>query len=253
MTKIIDLSVALENGASEPFPPVITYKAHENGAHRLGKLAGVDPADFPGGIALATEQITLTTHSGTHVDAPWHYGPESEGRRSRTIDEVPLEWCYGAGVKLDFLSKEPGSGILVHDLETALTAISYEIRPEDIVLLQTGADKYWGTDQYMTMQCGLSEEGLIWLLDRGVRCIGIDAWGLDRPVSKMAEAHKQGEKNALWPSHFYGRKREYIHIEKLANLHLLPPYGFLVCALPVKIAKASAGWCRAIAILPDAA
>ena len=249
--RIVDLSVPTENGASEPFPPQITYKGHEDGAQRLGRLAGVDPSDFPDGMGLATEQVTLTTHSGTHVDAPYHYGPESGGEESPTIDQVPLEWCFGPGVRLDFRHKEPGTEISRADVEEALRKIEYELRPGDIVLIQTGTDKYWGTEKYLPMQCGLSRAGTAWLLDQGIRCIGIDAWGMDRPVASMAEAHKRGEKDALWPSHFYGRVKPYLQIEKLANLDRLPAYGFTVSALPVKVADASAGWCRAVAIIEE--
>jgi cyclase len=55
----------------------------------------------------------------------------------------------------------------------------------------------------------------------------------------------------IWPAHFAGIEREYCQIEKLGNLDQLPPYGFTLSCLPVKIAGASAGWCRAVAILND--
>ncbi|MGB9879488.1 MAG: cyclase family protein [Anaerolineae bacterium] len=249
--KIIDLSLPHENFASEPYPPEIVYFDHSAGSRRLAKLAGVEPSDFPDSLGLASERVTASTHSGTHVDAPWHYGPICEGMASRTIDRIPLEWCYGPGVILDMRYKEPGSEITIEDLEKALEKISYTLKPGDIVLLQTGADKYWGTSRYVDMQSGLGVEGTAWLLERGIRCIGIDAWGLDRPVSRMGQAYKSGDKSALWPSHMYGRKREYLQIEKLANLDLVPhPIGFTVCAFPIKIANGSAGWCRAVAIIP---
>ncbi|MGB9867659.1 MAG: cyclase family protein [Bacillota bacterium] len=250
--KIIDLSLPHENFASEPYPPEIVYFDHAAGARRIAKLAKVEPADFPDSLGLASERVTSSTHSGTHVDAPWHYGPMCEGKPSRTIDKIPLEWCYGPGVILDMRHKEPGSEITVQDLRQALEKIGYTLKPGDIVLLQTGADKYWGTSKYVDMQSGLGVEGTAWLLDQGIRCIGIDAWGLDRPVSKMGESYRSGDKYALWPSHMYGRKREYLQIEKLANLDQVPrPFGFIVSAFPIKIANGSAGWCRAVAIVPD--
>jgi len=230
--RIIDLSTPHENGASEPFPPIIEYKDHRDGARRLGKLAGILPEDFPDGIALATEQVTASTHSGTHVDAPWHYGPAVAGGRARTIDEIPLEWCFGPGVRLDFRHLEAGSAISDRQIEQALEEIHHVLAP----LIQTGADRYWMTDQYLPAQSGLSLEAIAWILDQGVRCIGIDGWGLDRPVKRMAEAHRSGEANALWPAHFYGREREYLQIEKLANLDAL---------------GGSAGWCRAVALIND--
>lgn len=249
--RIIDLSLPLENFASEPYPPRIIHHDHAAGARRLSKLAGVDPADFPDSLGLASELVEATTHSGTHVDAPWHYGPTSEGKPSLTIDRVPLEWCYGSGVVIDVRHKTPGSEITATDLKISLEKISYNLKKGDIPLIQTGADKYWGTSRYLDMQPGLGEEGTAWLLDQGVKCIGIDAWGLDRSVKQMAEDIKSGgDKSLLWAAHMYGRKREYLQIEKLANLDMIPvPYGFTLSALPVKVANASGGWCRAVAIV----
>ncbi len=249
--QIIDLSLPLENFASEPYPPQIVYYDHKAGARRLANLAGVEPTDFPEAMALASESVTASTHSGTHIDAPWHYGPLCEGKPSLTVDNIPLEWCYGPAVILDMRWKEPGSEITIPDMEEALKKISYTLNESDIPLLQTGADKYWGTSKYLDMQSGLGLEGTEWLLDQGVRCIGIDAWGLDRPVKEMAKQAREGKDNScLWPSHMYGRKREYLQIEKLANLDLIPmPHGFIICAFPVKITNASAGWCRAVALI----
>ena len=97
---------------------------------------------------------------------------------------------------------------------------------------------------------GPSWEATAWILDQGIRCIGIDAWGLDRPAAKMGESYRAGDRHALWPSHLYGRKKEYLQIEKLANLDRLPaPVGFTVCAFPCKFEGCSAGWTRAVAIV----
>ena len=250
-TRIIDLSLPLENFASEPFPPSINYYDHKAGARRLARLANVDPSDFPLGLGLASEQVTATTHSGTHVDAPYHYGPQADGKPALTIDAIPLEWCYGNGVRLDMRHKEPGSEITVKDIEQALDKMSYTLVEGDIPLLQTGADKHWGCARYVDMHSGLGYHGTMWFLNRGVKCIGIDAWGLDRPVKKMAEAIKgTGDKRELWASHFCGREKAYLQIEKMANLDKIPmDHGFRICAFPTSIDKASAGWCRAVAII----
>ena len=253
MTKIIDLSVAHQNFASEPYPPTITHTTHEEGARRLAALAQVDPTDFQDGLGLAGDVISGSTHSGTHVDAPWHYGPEVDGEPAKTIDEVPLEWCYGDGVVLDMRHLEQGSGITEEDIKKALEKINYTIKEGDIVLIQTGADKHYGTSKYLPAQSGLTMEATKYILDQGVYTIGIDGWGLDRPVKKMVEAyHQTGDKKELWPSHFYGRKKEYLQIEKMANLDKLPaPTGFKICCFPVKIERGSAGWTRAVAIIED--
>lgn len=251
--RVIDLSIPLENFSSEPYPPQVIYYDHRAGARRLALLAGVEPTDFPETMALASETVTASTHSGTHIDAPWHYGPTCEGKPARTVDTIPLEWCYGPGVILDLRWKEAGSEIMVSDLQKVLQSIDYRLKEGDIPLLQTGADKHWGTSRYLAMQSGLGLKGTEWLLEQGVRCIGIDAWGLDRPVKKMVEqAREEKDNSCLWPSHMYGRKREYLQIEKLANLDRVPrPHGFIVSAFPVKIASASAGWCRAVAIINE--
>lgn len=252
MRRIIDLSLPHQNSAGEPYPPTITHSDHREGAHRLAQLADVTADDFKDGLGLATDHIAGSAHSGTHVDAPWHYGPTCEGKPARTIDQIPLEWCYGNGVVLDMRHKEPGSEITVEDAQGALAGINYVLQPGDIVLIQTGADKHWGTPQYLSHQSGLGLAATKWILDQGVHVIGIDAWGLDRPVAKMAEACRAGNKDALWPAHFYGREKEYLQIEKLANLDQLPrPYGFTVCAFPVKFEGASGGWTRAVAIVED--
>ena len=253
MTRIIDLSLPHQNFASEPFPPSISHTTHEEGARRLALLAKIDPNDFEDGMALASDQVTASTHSGTHVDAPWHYGPTVNGEPAKTIDQVPLEWCYGNGVILDMRHLEQGSEITVEDVKQALEKINHTLKEGDIAIIQTGADKFWGTTQYLPAQSGLGMEATEYILSKGVKTIGIDGWGLDRPVKKMAEAFKNtNDKKSLWPSHFHGRKREYLQVEKMANLDQLPaPVGFKVCCFPIKIERGSAGWTRAVAILED--
>lgn len=255
MYKFIDLSVSHHNGATEPFGPKIEHSDHSAGAYRLAKMAGIEPTDFPDTMALATDFISGSAHAGTHIDAPFHYGPTSEGKTAKTVDQVPLEWCYGPGVVLDMRHKEPGAEITIEDMQGSLKKIDYTLKPGDIVLLHTGCDKYWGTDTktYLAMQSGLGITGLDWLLDQGIRCIGIDAWTLDRPVNAMVDSFKKtGDQNELWPTHMHGRKREYLQIEKMAHLETLPkPYGFIVSALPVKFEGCTAGWCRAVAIIEE--
>jgi kynurenine formamidase len=99
------------------------------------------------------------------------------------------------------------------------------------------------------MQPGLRRDATEFLVDRGVRLIGIDAWSLDRPFNVMIAEAKAGNRAQLWESHLLGREKEYSQIEKLCNLGLLPqPYGSTVLALPVKVERASAGWARVVAV-----
>ncbi len=255
--QIIDLSVALEHqAASEPMPADIHYVAHAGeGLEQIEKFLGVRREDlvYSDGLGWAVERVNAITHTGTHVDAPYHYGPRSEGRPARTIDEVPLEWCFAPGVVLDVRHLPAGAGITIDDLRAALTAIEYRLQPRDIVLLQTGADKRLGTPEYFAHP-GLGRDSTLWLVEQGVRVIGIDAYTLDRPFADMmADYRRTGDGRFIWPAHFAGITREYCQIEKLANLDRLPrPHGFHVSCLPVKIHRASAAWCRAVALVPDA-
>jgi kynurenine formamidase len=254
--RLIDLSVSLEhNAASEPMPAQIHYVRHDGeGLEQMQRYFGVRPDDlvWSGGRGWAVEEVRGITHTGTHVDAPYHYGAESEGKPARTIDQVPLEWCFAPGVRLDFRHKASGDFITVQDLETALSTIGHRLQRLDIVLLQTGADKRLGSPDYFA-QPGLGREGVLWLVEQGVRVIGIDAYTLDRPFAAMvADFRRSGDGRFIWPAHFAGISREYCQIEKLANLELIRrPNGFYVSCLPVKIAGASAGWCRAVALVPE--
>src|ERR1041384_4973760 len=106
--RIIDLSVPLTHlAASEPLPAQIHYATHEaEGLAQMRQLFGVKPEDlvYSNGLGWAIEEIHAITHTGTHVDAPYHYGPLAEGKPARRIDEVPLEWCYAPGVVVDVRS-----------------------------------------------------------------------------------------------------------------------------------------------------
>ncbi len=254
--RILDLSVSLEHRSpSEPMPADIHYVTHQDeGRDQIERFLGVRREDlvYSAGLGWAVEEIRAITHTGTHVDAPYHYAPLSEGRPAKTIDEVPLDWCLAPGVLLDMRHKAAGDWITIEDLSAALTKIHYHLQPRDIVLLQTGADQRMGTPEYFA-QPGLGREGTLWLVEQGVKVIGIDAYTLDRPFTNMrADYERTGDGRYIWPAHFAGITREYCQIEKLAHLDQLPrPTGFLVSCLPVKIHRASAAWCRAVALIPE--
>jgi len=249
--RFVDLSDTLANGKCEPLPYEITYLDHTQGAIQAATHFGLEPTDFPDAQAWSVEMVNLCTHSGTHVDAPYHFGPESGGKPARTVDEIPLEWCFNNGVVLDFSDREPGYLITVDDVKEALRKINYWVKPLDIVLIRTDVWKKFGQRGYQNEHPGMSEEATLWLIDQGVKMMGIDAWGWDRPFHVMAEEYRQGVKGKLWAGHFAGKIKEYCHIEKLSNLDRLPSFGFKVACFPVKIRAASAAWVRVVAILED--
>jgi len=250
MTKLYDLSIPTEDNPSEPQPVKVEHKAHEESLPMLDFLFGAKKEDLVDGLGWADDAVSLSAHAGTHVDAPWHYSPLSENKKARTIDEMPLDWFFHDGVVLDFRHKPQGAGISANDLKGVLKKIGYALKPWDIVLIQTGADKLWGKPEYFTSGCGMTEEATLWLIEKGCRVMGIDAWGWDRPFDAIKEDFERTrDKSLLWTAHKAGIKKEYCHIEKLANLHALPqPFGFKVACFPVKLTGGSAGWTRVVAI-----
>jgi kynurenine formamidase len=253
--RIVDLSVALEHDAAgELSKPRIDYVTHDAGGLKgMMDTFGARPEHFvySNGHGWAVENLSVSSHTATHIDAPYHYGATSEGKPARRIDEVPLEWCFGPGVILDMRHRKPGEIISVADLQRKLAEIKYALSPGDIVMIHTGAATRWGTPEYFR-QPGLDRDSTLWLVEQGIHMIGIDAWTLDREFAAQIEEFKRtGDGRGIWPAHFAGITREYCQIEKLANLDQIPmPYGFYVSCLPVKIKGGSAGWCRAVALVP---
>ncbi|MDI6873700.1 cyclase family protein [Candidatus Solincola sp.] len=256
--RLVDLSITIEDGLPSDPPamiPRIMYMDHQAGAASMAEFfPGIDPEkDLPGGLGWAVEMVTLSTHSGTHLDAPWHYHPTMDrGKPALTIDEVPLEWCMGPGVVLDFRHLPDGYRVTASDVEEALARMDYRLKEGDIVLVMTGADKYWGKPEYLVKGCGMSREATLWILEHGVRVTGTDAWSWDRPLPLIARDFQEtGDSSLIWEGHFASIEKGYCHIEKLANLDQLPPYGFTFFCFPVKVKKASAGWIRAVALIED--
>lgn len=256
--KIIDLSIAIENDLpSDPPPmiPKIDYIDHTLGAEQMKEFyPGIEKEHLPGGLGWALEFISLTTHSGTHLDAPYHYHPTmDQGEVAMTIDQIPLEWCFSDGVLLDFRNKADGERITAKDVEKELERIEYQIKPLDIVLVQTGADQAWGTPQYLVKGAGMDRGSTLFLTEKGVKVVGIDSWSWDRPLPFQAEEFKQNQDpKVIWEAHFAGIEKGYCHMEKLANLSAIGrPHGFTVCCFPVKIKGASAGWARPVAIVDE--
>lgn len=252
--RFIDLSVAIRNGIRSDPPgltPQVTYRDHAFGAREFEQMAGVPVAAQIEQEGCASEECALTTHAGTHLDAPWHYhSTMNGGQRAWTIDKVPLEWCFGPGVKLDFRDRPDGYVCTAKDVEDELARIGHTLAPGDIVLVNTSAGVRYGHDDFLMRGCGMGREATLYLTERGVRVTGIDGWSWDAPFAftkqKIAET---GDYSLFWEGHKAGMVRAYCHMEKLANLESLPATGFTVSCFPVKIEGASAGWCRAVAMV----
>jgi kynurenine formamidase len=253
--RFIDLTVPLENGglADPPgYGPQIQYIDHKQSAADVCKFfPGLTPEQLPDGEGWAIELVRLTTHNGTHLDAPWHFAStQDHGKPALKIDEIPLDWCLRPGVKLDFRHLPDGHVVSAAEVEAELKRIGHDLQPFDIVVVNTSAGAKYGQADYVPSGCGMGREATLYLTSRGVRITGTDAWSWDAPFNftaqKWAETH---DPSIIWEGHKAGREIGYCHIEKLANLDQLPATGFTVSCFPFKIRAASAGWCRAVAIL----
>jgi kynurenine formamidase len=256
--KFVDLSIYLENDVitDPPFMrPKITYQTHRETVQEAAVFfPGTSAEDYPGGEGFAAaEWVNLSTHNGTHLDAPWHFHPTMNGgERAITIDEVPLDWCFRPGVKLDFRHLPDGHVVTAQEVADELRRTGVELHALDIVLVNTAAGMAVGDPDFINKGCGMGYEATMYLLERGVRVTGTDAWSWDAPFSYTAKKVKEtGDTSLIWEGHKAGRDIGYCHLEKLHNLEVLPASGFTVSCFPHKIKGASAGWTRAVAIFDD--
>ena len=255
--RLLDLSVSLDNNPYTDPPPLlpkIDYMDHQQGWPEMAAMfPGLRKEDLPGNEAWAAERLQITTHSGTHMDAPWHYASTTDGGKPAFgIDELPLEWCLQPGVKLDFRHLPDGHVVTAAEVEAELARIGHTLKPYDIVVVNTAAGARYGQPDYVSAGCGMGDEATLYLTERGVRVTGTDAWSWDAPfvhtAKRFAENH---DASIIWEGHRAGMKRAYCHLEKLGNLHSLPPNGFMIACFPYKIRGASAGFTRAVAIFED--
>lgn len=255
MRTLIDISVALKAGiASDPpgLRPEIDYLSHQDTVDGLlSFFPGATADDLPGREGWAIEEVRINTHNGTHLDAPYHYASTMDGGvPALTIDQVPLEWCLQPGVKLDFRDLPDGYVATAADVEAELRRIGHTLSPLEIVLVNTSAGLRYGEDDYVMRGCGMGKDATLYLLERGIRLTGTDAWSWDAPFPFTAERFAAThDVTLLWEGHKVGREIGYCHLEKLHNLESLPSTGFSVSCFPVKVHAASAGWTRAVAIL----
>lgn len=229
----------------------IAFHDHAEGAAAIEAMLGVPPRLLRDGEGWAVEEfLRFGTHNSTHVDAPYHYNSTIRGEPAQTIDELPLELFLGPGVVIDITHKEDGDALTAAEAEAALDAAGHALAPGDIVLVRTGRDAFLEAADYMLRGPGVTAEATHWLFDRGVRVMGVDAWGWDAPLHLQAEAaRKRDEPGVFWAAH--QADLPYCQIERLAGLGALPLTGFQVACFPLRIVGASAAPARVVAIVPD--
>jgi len=262
--KLVDLTRPLEQIDISEFPdllkplyriicPQIEYVGHAHGAQIMSQLFGCCPDDLPEGEGWAEENINISTHLGTHVDAPWHYGSTTGDKKALTVDQIPLEELYLNGVVLDLTAlKGTGAAITREHLKEALVRIDYTIREGDAVLLRTDHDLMPLTSPIRYNYPGLTADSATFLAESGALVGGTDALGFDRPFHLMIADYQQSrDKARIWDAHYAMRKYRFYVVQQLANLQALPPFGFKVAFFPLKIVGASAAPARVVAFVED--
>jgi kynurenine formamidase len=189
-------------------------------------------------FSTAVTSLNMGDHSGTHVDAPFHF---DERPGAKTIDQLPLDDFFTEAVCLDLSHKPLNSDISIADLQQAEAAAGVEIKPKDTVFLHM--DFYrrtYGTDAYVTDFPGLTKESATWLGKRGITMFGVEAMSPGRTGRNNFEVHH------------VCRDLGFTHMEGLINLDQLVGKGrFRFIGFPLKIKGGSGSPIRAVALLDD--
>jgi kynurenine formamidase len=264
MTRLIDLTLTLDPanraklppplaGAAKVVSPAIEY-AHpaKKGAEEFCKYLGCTHDDLPDGEGWGEELLTdMSSHCGTHVDAPLHSGSRIMGLLARTITDIPLEELYRPGIVLDVRPwVQPMQEITIEMLDAALAATGTTIKQGDAVLIRTGQERYEMTQPEFYQQPGMSRASTLHLTQQGATILGTDAVGWDLPFGVMAAKFKQtGDKRVLWDGHKAIVEKEAFIVQQMTNLGALPLSGFMVGFFPLKLAQCSAAPARVVAFV----
>lgn len=263
--RLVDLSDTLDPASLDHVPenvkqlsvviaPKMTYMhpKSEAGIARMCAWFGCKHGDLLDGEGWGSEMITeMSSHCGTHVDAPLHSGSTSEGKPSRTVDEISLEELYRPGMVIDVRPwAKPKESIPVEALERAVAAVR-PIREGDAVLIRTGQERYQVSDPEYWEYPGMSREGTLFLARQGATFLGTDAFAWDRPFPVMIKAFREsGDNREIWDGHKAIRDKEAFIVQRMVNFAALPATGFHVGFFPLKLKAASAAPARVVAFIP---
>ena len=229
---------------THPFDEHTIFWPTEEGFSLERAFHGITPA----GHFYSANRFRTAEHGGTHLDAPIHFFKDRE-----TVDEIPLERLIAPGVVIDVRAQcrqDPDYRIEIEDFREWEERL--RSRLEDvIVLLETGFGDYWpdrgrylGTEETGAAALpklhfpGLHPEAARWLVDhRRIKAIGLDTASIDHGQSKDFKAH------------VILAERSIPIFENVARIGELPPKGFTIVALPMKIKGGSGGPLRILARL----
>jgi len=248
------LPVAFERWAVIVSPEIEYLDPRVEGREAIMATYGCSVEDLPDGEGYGSERLSsMSTHCGTHVDAPLHSGATIEGRPARTISDLELHELVRPGIVLDVRdSVNPSEGISVSVLEETIRKTGVGVQEGNAILIRTGQERYAMGDPEFYEYPGMTAEGTRFLTSLGATILGTDALAWDRPFPLMAEEFKNTrDKSVIWDGHFAIREREAFIVQRMANLAALPAHGFTVGVFPIKLYKTSAAPARVVAFLPD--
>lgn len=154
------------------------------------------------------------------------------------------------GVVIDMSHKPDFEAISAKEIKDFLSKKKIQLKKGMIVLIRTDRDRLMGTKDFPDKGTGMSAEATEWLIDQGIKVMGIDQWGWDLPLKYQIKKSKEtGNREVFWEGHLVGTRKEYLHIEQLTNLKSLPCSGFKVCVFPLKIVGASGAPARVVAMV----
>ncbi|NTU45035.1 MAG: cyclase family protein [Chlorobiaceae bacterium] len=210
--RVIDLSHTIEPGMPVyPGTPEPEFQP----------LATLDKEGF------SEQLITLSSHTGTHIDLPSHILSEMT-----TPDVFAVEQFAGKGVVMDV--RDAAGGVISKELLKPFSAL---IGSCDFLLLSSGWSDYWGRPDYFKGYPALSVEAAHWLTEFDLKGIGVDMISVDLPDAVDLPVHRRVLGKGI------------VLIENLTALSSLPDSPFTFCAFPLKIAGAEASPIRAVALV----
>ncbi len=181
------------------------------------------------GKPLNIGKLTLATHAGSHIDAPYHAFGEG-----RTIDQLPLDTFVGRGAVVP-VARPPGEAITANDLENS----GVPVERGDILLVQTGWDARFTSPDYMTYPY-LGEDACHWMVERGVKLVALDCLSPDMPLAMRPP-------DFAYPAHRTLLRAEIPIVENLRNFAAVEGARFRVIAVPLRIRGGDGAQARVVA------
>jgi len=175
-------------------------------------------------------EIRLSSHVGTHIDAPYHFIQEG-----KTIDQLPLEHFTGPAVTIS-VERQAGESITPDDLSRA------DVRAGDIVLLHTGWSRKFESPEYQRHPF-LVQDTADWLVDHKVKMLGIDCVNVEMPVADRPPDYAR-------PIHHTLLRNEVLIIENLTNLDRIAGQRVRLYAFPIPYRGCDGAQARVVAEVP---